>query len=365
MPSPQVSGIILLIMLSFIVTACTPGMLGLGKREDYTREAVLTISAYSVTKEALEREIIPAFQEKWEREQGEPVIIRQTYGPSGAQARAIAGGLRADIALLALESDMNLIAREGLITEPWKEKKHGGQVTRSIVTFGVRPGNPLAIEDWPDLMHEGIEIIYPSPRTSGGAMWVINAIYGSALKESEKVDYKNHQGLDNQLKLDSQKQEKGRERLKRIQSNVRVMDKSARESMTTFEKGLGQVIITYENELLLRNREEKIYEIIYPYSTILIENPVALIDKNVERNGNRKIAEAFLDYLWSREAQEIFANYGFRPVHEEVMAERIDQFPQPEGLFDIDYLGGWDEVRVNLYGPQGLWTQVIEGREQG
>ncbi|QGG49125.1 sulfate ABC transporter substrate-binding protein [Heliorestis convoluta] len=340
--------VIFFFTLALVATACSIESKNVNRKEK-PNEVVLTLSAYSVVKEALEGEVIPAFQKYWLEEKGEQVTIRQSYGPSGAQARAIVGGLRADIAFLALENDMNLIAEKGLITEPWKERNYGGMVTHSLVAIGVRPGNPMGIQDWSDLTQEGIEVIYPSPRTSGGAMWIINAIYGSALIESETATGEP----------DSQK---ALQRLQAIQERVRVMDKSARESMTTFEQGLGHLIVTYENELLLRNREEKLYDIVYPKATIRIENPIAIIDKNVDRKGNREVAEAFLDYLWSEEAQQILATYGFRPVHEEVIKARKDQYVEPELLFSIDYLGGWDEVRKNLFGPHGAWTQIIESK---
>lgn len=308
----------------------------------------ITLAAYTVPKEVYQAEIIPAFQSYWQEKTGQKVVFRESYAASGSQAKAIAGGLEADVAALSLEADIELLVDAGLITHPWKDKPHGGMITQSLVVLGVEKGNPLHIRDWQDLSRDGIDVLYPNPRTSGGAMWDINAIYGAAMKMSPdgRAD-----------------KEAARDLLAGIHKNVKVMDKSGRESMTTFEKGMGDVVVTYENELLLRNRDTQRYDIVYPRSTILIENPAALVDKNVDKHGNREVVEAFMDFLWSQEVQESFANYGFRSVEPAVAEKFADQYPQPELLFDISYLGGWAAVKDDIYGPNGVWAEVAEGKK--
>jgi sulfate transport system substrate-binding protein len=265
---------------------------------------------------------------------------------SGAQSRTIVAGFEADIAALSLEKDVNRLVDKGLITHDWKKKKYAGFVTRSLVIMAFRPGNPKNIKSWEDLTSPDIEVIYPSPKTSGGAMWIVNAIYGAGLKISEtetgSKDYDRAQLL-----------------LKNVQRRVKVMDKSGRASVTTFENGFGDVLLTYENEAILRQKQGKEFPFIIPESTIFIENPIALVDKYVDKHGNRAVAEAFIDFVLTAESQRTFASYGFRPVDETILKEFSDRYPVPPLLFNISYLGGWDEVNASIYGPEGIWPHIM------
>lgn len=338
-----------LVVLLLIAVLLLPGCGGSKKadKKDAAGSVTLTIAAYTVPKEAYQKGIIPAFQKHWKETAGQTVTFVESYNASGAQARNIVNGLEADVAPLSLEADMDTIQKAGLITHDWRKDQNGGMITRSVVALGVKKGNPLNIKDWDDLTRSGVKVLYPNPATSGGAMWDINAIYGAGLKMSD------------QGQADKAAAEK---LLAAIQKNVVVMDKSGRESMTTFEKGVGDVVVTYENELMLRNMDSPRYDIVYPQATILIENPVALVDKNVDKHGNRKVAEAFVDFLHTSEAQRIFARYGFRSVDAEVAREFVEKYPEPPLLFDIEYLGGWDKVKTEIYGPAGVWTRIAEGR---
>lgn len=305
----------------------------------------LTLAAYTVPKEAYQKAVIPAFQAYWLNKTGQKVVFKESYTASGAQAQAITSGLEADIAALSLAADVDTVKKAGLITHDWRQQPYGGTITRSVVAIGVKLGNPLQIRTWTDLSRPGVTVLYPNPRTSGGAMWDIMAIYGAGLK-SNPAD-----------------PEKGaRELIAAIHKNVKVMDKSGRESMTTFEKGLGDAVVTYENELLLRNMESPRYDIIYPDATMLIENPVAVVDKNVDKHGTRQVAEAFVEFLWSEAAQDGFATYGFRPVNETVSARYNSKYPVPKNLFDITSLGGWNQVEQAVFGPAGAWTQIVESK---
>jgi sulfate/thiosulfate transport system substrate-binding protein len=310
-------------------------------------DVTLVIGAYSVVKDAF-GDLLPEFQERWLEQTGQRVTFQESYEASGTQARAIAGGFEADVAVLAMEGDLDKIADAGFITHNWRENGSGGMITRSIVVMGTRTGNPLQIKDWTDLTRKGVKVLYPNPKTSGGAQWDINAIYGAGLKLSERETGEKSPEFAKQF-------------LGSVHANVESLDKSGRASMAAFEYGVGDVIVTYENELLARIQNGVDYDIVVPKDTILIENPAAIVDKNVDRHNTREVATAFIEYLQSAEAQRIFANHGFRPVDETVAQETKDKFAMPEGLFDISYLGGWQEVRELLYAKDGVWYQILAG----
>lgn len=310
-------------------------------------DATLVIGAYSVAKDAF-AELLPMFQAKWEAETGQLVTFQESYEASGTQARSIVGGFEADVAVLAMETDLDKIERAGFITHDWRAAEYGGMVTRSIVVMGTRPGNPLGIRDWTDLTKDGVRVLYPNPKTSGGAQWDINAIYGAGLKLSEAESGTKDPAYAKAF-------------LASIHEHVRSLDKSGRASMAAFEFGVGDVIVTYENELLARIRQGVEYEIVRPQHTILIENPAAVVDVNADKHGVRNIADAFVAFLSSPEAQQVWTEHGFRPVDPGVAAETADRFPEPEGLFDIGYLGGWAHVLEELYSRKGIWYEVLAG----
>jgi len=311
------------------------------------KERTLILGAYTVPKEAYEQEIIPAFKVYWQQKTGEVVKFEESYVASGAQARAIIGGLEADVAALSLEGDLQKVVEAGIITHDWKSGTYKGMVTRSVVAIGYRPGNPKNIRDWEDLTKPGMEVLYPNPKTSGGAMWDVNAIYGAGLKISEVKTGKPDPAYAENLLI-------------AIQKNVKVMDKSGRESVSTFERGIGDALVTYENEILLRQMKGKDLPFVVPKATILIENPTAVVDKYVDKHGTRDVAEAFVEFCFTEQAQRAFAKYGFRPVVPQIAEEFKDKYPVPEMLFDMDYLGGWDEVGKTIYGPEGVWMRIVE-----
>lgn len=311
------------------------------------QSVTLILGAYTVPKEVYHKEIIPAFQKMWKEKTGKVVKFQESYIASGAQSRAIASGFEADIAALSLERDINHLQAKNLITHNWKNTKYQGLVTRSIVVIAYRPGNPKNIRGWEDLTREDVDVLYPSPKTSGGAMWDVNAVYGAALKTSEEKFGKADPAF-------------ARKFLKNVQKRIKTMDKSGRASVTTFENGIGDILLTYENEALLRQQSGRDFPFIIPDATILIENPIALIDRNVDKHGNREVAEAFIDFVLTKASQRSFARYGFRPIDEEAAAEFREEFPKPKLLFDISYLGGWDRVSLELYGEKGIWTQIIQ-----
>ncbi len=318
------------------LAGCVPS--GRGGRED-----VLTIGAYSVVREVLHEALLPAFAARWKNETGRDVRFEESYNGSGAQSRAIAAGFDADIAILSLEDDVTPLVKAGLVSEKWNKGPDRGMVTRSLVVIAVRPGNPEGIRDWPDLARSGVDVLYPDPKTSGGARWNINAIYGAGLLGDGK-----------HMKPDV---EAARRLLTAVQANVVNMDSSGRQSLATFERGIGDAAVTYENELRLRlsrGGSDAGLESIVPPRTLLIEGPAAVVDASVERHGNRRLAQAFLDFMRDKEGQAILAQYGFR---------RLDE-PTPPGTFTMSELGGWSKVKADVYGPKGLWTSIFTEREK-
>ncbi|KXK21555.1 MAG: sulfate ABC transporter substrate-binding protein [Chloroflexi bacterium OLB15] len=338
--------------------------------QDAPPPVTITLAGYAVPREAYDA-IIPLFQHFWLEQTGQQVTILESYQASGAQSRAIMGGLEADVAALSFEPDITRLVDAGLVSEDWNDNAFNGIVTESLVVFAVRPGNPLSIHDWTDVITEGVEVITPDPATSGGAQWNILGGYGAALR-GFVPGYEGEEGAP--------------EFLRALAANIRVLDRDGRESFLTFERGIGDVALTYENEVyagLLAGGE---YELVYPTSTIRIENPVAVIDTYVDAHGTREVAEAFVNFLWSDDAQRIYANHGFRPVSPAIRAELgivetgaeataestpvaaepssiehnpLIVFPPVIDEFLITELGGWPEVRSTMFGDTGLVTQII------
>jgi sulfate transport system substrate-binding protein len=348
----------LLIGATLLARAWSPGVLraastppvaeargSVGDGDGGQAKATLILGAYTTPREAYAKAIIPAFQKMWKARTGEDVNFQTSYQGSGAQARAIIGGFEADVAALSLEGDMNKLQSEGLIQHDWKQRGYSGMVSNSIVVLAVRKGNPKGIKDWADLAQPGLNILTPDPKTSGGAQWNINAVYGAALRGYvagvPKGDKKAAQDF-----------------LVKVFKNVSIMDKGARESITTFEKGVGDVAITYENEVLVGRMTGQTYDYVVPRSTILIENPAAVVDTYVDKHKTRKQAEGFVDFLRTPEAQRGYAQYGLRPVDPAVAREVASKFPPVQDLWKIDFLGGWKKVGLEIYAAGGVWDKV-------
>ncbi|WP_203457007.1 sulfate ABC transporter substrate-binding protein [Paenibacillus tepidiphilus] len=340
----------LLVLLTVVAAGCAGQDSGAdtqGQEPVQDGDLTLVIGAYSVVKDAM-GEILPLFAAEWKAKTGQTLAFQESYEASGTQARAIAGGFEADVTLLALEGDVGKLVKAGLVQENWKDRGAAGMITRSVVALGTREGNPKGIKDFADLAKPGVKVLYPNPKTSGGAQWDINAIYGAGLKMSEEQTGQKDPAAAKAF-------------LESIHANVESLDKSGRASMAAFEYGVGDVIVTYENELLARIAQGVNYEVIIPDNTILIENPAAVVDQYVDERGTRAAAEALVDFLTTPQAQEVFAAHGFRPVDEQVYAANESRYPVPAGLFDIAYLGGWSEVRETLYSKRGVWYQVLAG----
>lgn len=307
-------------------------------------KVTITIGAYSILKDSFDV-ILPKFKEDYKKKTGVTVEFQESYVASGSQATAIIQGFEADIAPLSLEGDIQKIVEKGLITNDWKNNPFKGNITTSIAAIGVREGNPKGIKDWADLTKPGVEVLIPNPSTSGGAKWDINAVYGAGLKISEAAG--------------KQDPAVAKDLLAKIYKNIKVLDKSGADSLTTFDKGVGDAIITYENELLARIQSGKKYVEVIPQYTTSIENPVAIVDKYVDKHGNREAVTAFYNYLFAADAQKVFAEKGFRSVLPEVAKIYEKNYTKPAGLFNIEYLGGWDKVNKDLYGKGAIWETIL------
>ncbi len=305
----------------------------------------LTLGAYTTPREAYAK-IIPLFQAAWKAKAGQDVKFEESYLGSGAQSRAIVQGFEADVAALSLEADITNIAKAKLITHDWKTSPHHGIVSDSVVAFAVRKGNPKGIKDWADLAQPGLEVLTPNPKTSGGAMWNILALYGAA-----KQGFVTGVAKDNEAATQTF--------LLSVLNNVTAMDKGARESITNFEQGVGDVAITYENEVKVGQQNGQDYALVIPPSTILIENPVAVVDVYADKHGTRAVAEAFVSFLFTKEAQEIFADYGLRSPDPDVAKATAAHYPAVAHLFDITYFGGWAKATPAFFGTDGLYTKTV------
>jgi sulfate/thiosulfate-binding protein len=291
----------------------------------------LTLVAYSTPREAYEQ-LIPGFQRT---DAGKGVGFSQSYGSSGDQSRAVENGLAADVVTLALEPDMTKLVDAGLVAGDWNAGEHKGMVTRSVVVFVTRKGNPKNIRTWDDLVKPGVEVITPNPFTSGGARWNIMAAYGAQLEQG-----RSH--------------EQAVAWLQQLFSNVPVQDKSAREALQTFIAGKGDAMLAYENEAITAQQKEQPVDYVVPDSTILIENPIAV----ATRSRNPTAAKAFVAYLRSPAAQQIFADKGYRPVNAQVAATA--EFPEPSRLFTIEDLGGWADVTKRFFDKEAGIVADVE-----
>ena len=310
----------------------------------------IVLGGYSTPREAYGK-LIPIFKQQWKQQTGQDIEFQESYQGSGAQARAIAQGFEADLAALSLEADINTIVKAGLITHDWKTAPHSGMVSDSVVAFAVRKGNPKGIKDWADLAKPGLQVLTPNPKTSGGAQWNILALYGAAKRGFIQGVAKDDDAA-------------AAEFLKSVLKNVVALDKDARTSITNFEKGVGDVAITYENEVLVGQQHGLDYELVIPRSTILIENPIAVIDKSVDKHGNRKAVEAFVSFLFTKESQTVFAQYGLRSVDPEVAKAIAAQYPPVEDLFKIDYFEGWSKATPKYFGDDGIFSKAIAEVQQ-
>ena len=307
------------------------------------KDVELTLVSFAVTK-AVHEAIIPKFVEQWKKDHNQNVRFKQSYGGSGSQTRAVIDGLEADVVHLALALDTQRIEKAGLIQPGWeKEVPNNGIVSKSVAALVTREGNPKGIKTWADLGTNGVKLITADPKTSGIARWNFLALWNSVIKtggdEAKATDFVTN-----------------------VYKNVPLLTKDAREASDAFFKqGQGDALINYENEIILAQQkgEQKI-DYIVPDVNISIDNPIAVVDKNVDKHGTREVAEGFVKYLYTPEAQQEFAKLGFRPVDETAPAtkELAGKYPKVKTLGTVGDYGGWDTVQNKFFADGGLFDKI-------
>ena len=311
-------------------------------------EVTLLNVSYDPTRE-LYQQYNAAFATYWKGKTGDTVSVRQSHGGSGKQARSVIDGIEADVVTLALAGDIDEIAAKSKQIGPdWQKRlRHNSAPYTSTYIFLVRKGNPKAVHDWGDLVRPGISVVTANPKTSGGARWGYLAAYGYALRQPGGSDAK------------------AREFITRLFRQVPVLDSGARGATVTFaDRGIGDVLLAWENEAHLALKEfggDK-FEIVYPPTSILAEPPVAVVDKVVDKRGTRKVAEAYLEYLYSPEGQEIAAKNFYRPIDDKVGLRYAAQFPKVT-LFTIDdVFGGWAKAQKTHFADGGVFDQIYSAK---
>jgi sulfate transport system substrate-binding protein len=309
----------------------------------HAETSLLNVS-YDPTREFY-KAIDEAFAAHWKAETGEDVTIEQSHGGSGKQARAVIDGLEADVVTLALAYDIDAIAKNSdLIAKDWQKRlPNNSSPYTSTIVFLVRKGNPKQIKDWPDLLKDDVQVITPNPKTSGGARWNYLAAWAYALKQPGGSEAKAQQFVADLYK------------------RVPVLDTGARGSTTTFvQRGIGDVLLAWENEAFLAMQAlgKDQVEIVVPSTSILAEPPVAVVDKNVDDKGTRKVAEAYLRFLYTPEGQEIAAKNFYRPTDPAVAAKYKSQFPEIPMVTIDDTFGGWQEAQKKHFADGGIFDQI-------
>lgn len=335
------------VSLSVAIAACSPS----GNNQTQTaqgnagkKDVELTLVSFAVTKAAHDK-IIPKFVEQWKKDHNQNVTFKQSYGGSGSQTRAVIDGLEADVVHLALALDTKKIEKAGLIQSGWEQKApNDAIVSKSVGAIVTREGNPKGIKTWADLAKPGVKVITANPKTSGGARWNFLAVWGAVAKT----------GGDDAKALDF---------TKTVYKNVPVMPKDAREATDVFFKqGQGDALINYENEMILAKQQGEKLPYVVPDVNISIDNPVAVVDKNADKHGTREVAEAFVKYLYTPDAQREFAKAGFRPVDATVAKEVESQFPPIKTLFTVKDLGGWDKIQKQFFDDGAAFDKIQAGK---
>jgi sulfate/thiosulfate transport system substrate-binding protein len=327
------SVIIFLVSAVSVLTACTTNKTTGEKELKPTVE--ITLVSFAVTKTAHEA-LIPKFAAKWQQEHGQKVTFKQSYGGSGSQTRAVIDGLAADVVHLSLAGDTQKIEKAGLIQPGWeKEFSNDSIVSRSVAVLVTRPGNPKGIKNWADLAKDGIKVVTANPKTSGVARWNFLALWNDAVKAGDET--------------------KAQEFVSKVYKNAPVLPKDAREATDAFFKqGQGDVLINYENEIILAQQKGEKAEFVVPDVNISIDNPIAIVDANVDKHGNREVVEAFVKYLFTPEAQAEFAKLGFRPSD----PTQPTKYPAVKQLSTIKDFGGWSAAQAKFFADGAIFDKI-------
>jgi sulfate transport system substrate-binding protein len=317
------------------------GLVGAASRAAAADITLLNVS-YDPTRE-LYRDINRAFAAAWQAKTGQHLTINQSHGGSGAQARAVLDGLQADVVTLALAADIDALAKRGLIAAEWQKRlpDNASPYTSTIVLL-VRKGNPKGIHDWPDLLKPGVAVITPNPKTSGGARWNFLAALGWAQHRAGATDASAEQFIRD------------------LYHQVPVLDTGARGATNSFaQRGLGDVLIGWENEAWLVKKEfpKEDYAIVYPSQSVLAEPPVAVVDSVVDKRGTRAVAQAYLEFLYTKQGQDIAARNFYRPRDAAVAAQYVERYPDLK-LLTIQDFGGWTTAQAKYFADGGLFDRI-------
>ena len=325
------AAVLMAICLLMLVSALSPGCLTTeGKGTDAD---TINLYGFSVKGEVMDGRIIPMFQAHWKNQTGKDVHFRTVYAGSGTVTNQVIAGAEGEVMVLSTEWDAMQLQKQGLVTTNWTTFPHNGTVTKSPWVIMTRPGNPKDLTDFPDLTRGGIELVHPDPLTSGGARWSIFAIYGSELEKTTASE-----GAPNATRAKAV--------LGGVVKNVITWQASARNALSQFDLGYGDALIDYECEALFMRREGRTYNISYPESTIYSEHKVVIVDRNVAPS-ERALVQAFVDFLYTPEAQRAFAEFGFRSVDDAINAAH-PEFKPIAIPFTIDYLGGWAAAQHDI-----------------
>jgi sulfate/thiosulfate-binding protein len=309
------------LLLNLLIVSCLP------KPASESGDVNLTVYGFSIMKESLEKSIYPGFAAKWKTDHGQEVRFTSSYAGSETITNQILQGVKADIAILSIERDAIRLKEGGFVTTDWHTFPQKGIINKTPFVILVRQGNPKGIHDFADLAKPGVKLIHPDPVSSGGAQWSVLAIYGSELVKSQKQSGEPDQARALQT-------------LRAVWHNVISTPGSAREARTQFETGFGDALITYELEGLLMKQAGNPVQIIVPQSTIFSEHPAVVVDRNVSA-ARRPVVDAFIQYLWSEEAQQAFVKYHFRSATNEALNQENKELANIEMPITIDYFGGW------------------------
>ena len=330
---------ILLLLVLFMMFAA-----GSAPAKDVT---LLNVS-YDPTRE-LYQDLNRAFVAQWKAQHGDNVAVRMSHGGSGTQARSVADGLPADVVTLALAYDIDALADRGLLAKNWQQRlPDNASPYTSTIVFLVRKGNPKHLKDWPDLIKPGVQVVTPNPKTSGGARWNFLAAWGYALKQP------------------GGNEAKARAFVHALFQHVPVLDTGARGATNTFvQRGMGDVLLAWENEAFLAQRElgKDRFDIVVPSMTILAEPPVAVVDANVAKDGNRAVAEAYLKFLYTPQAQDIEARHFYRPRLPQVARKYASQFPSVKTFTIAQLFGDWRKAQAKFFADGGVFDQIGPGSQ--
>jgi sulfate/thiosulfate transport system substrate-binding protein len=326
--------------VALVVASCLP------KPPAEGGDITITLYGFSIMKEPLEKAIFPGFIARWKQLHGQEVRFQSSFAGSETVTNQILQGAPAEVAIVSIERDAQRLKAGGFVTSDWHSFPSRGIVNKTPFVIIVRKGNPKGIRDFRDLGKPGIKLIHPDPISSGGAQWSILAIYGSELKTSE---------------VESAEQDKARalQTLRSIWRNVKATPGSAREARTTFELGNGDALITYELEALLMKEANAPIEIVVPRSTIFSEHPAVVIDKNVS-NDKRQVIDAFMQYLWSDDAQQAFVRFHFYSATNEAFNQANTEFGKIELPLTIEYFGGWDSAYPDVI--EKVFRDQVQGK---